>query len=330
VLSMIGYLRHRAVGRALLLEHGCEKTHNDEFRVNLEKLGVEQARFGWASIQNDGGIEAVTGRVMDWFRNENTSRPGMAIPERGCVEDQPQQPWRQPKPGSCSGIRGAEVAAAGPEDGTQPRSGAPVHEDADLTELRLGIIVREAPSNEPAQGIASAIAAIVHAGGSAIIAENVAGGMGSGFMSLFDVAQPGTAALRQRVNDHSAAPHPTLAYGQAIEQPGLHVMETPTRNLLEIITGLGGTGVDVIVVIGAEGDAPGNPMLPVIPCAWHDNAPLDNTVAIRLPSATDNGSVARNFLTGLTTSLKAWTAGSIPTTAAADFQMTRGWLGISL
>jgi len=328
VLTMIGYLRHRAVGRALLLEHGCEKTHNDEFRVNLEKLGVEQARFGWASIQNDGGIEAVTGRVMDWFRNENTSRPGMAIPERGCIEDQPQQPL----------------------------SGAAVHEDADLTELRLGIIVREAPSNEPAQGIAKAIATIVNAGGSVVIAENDISGGASGFTSLFDVAQAaspagspgvparsaepcgetpqepaaGTAALRRQVSDRSIAVQPTLAYGQAIERPGLHVMETPTRHLLEITTGLGGTGVDAIVVLGAGIDTPGNPMLPVIPCAWDNQAQLEDTLAIRLSPKPDSETVTREFFAGLTGALAAWSSAPDRNVATADFQMTRGWLGISL
>ena len=316
VRTMIGYLRHRAVARALLLEHGCEKTHNDEFRVNLKKLGVDQARFGWASIQNDGGIDAVTGRVVDWFRSENASGPGMAIPERGCVEDQPQQPWRQPKPGSCSGIRGAVVAAAGSEDGTQPRSGAPVHEDADLTELRLGIILQSPPSGENAKGIASAIAAIVHAGASVVIAENVVGENATGFTALFgdDVAEAG----------------PTLSYGQAIEQPGLHVMETPTRNLLEIITGLGGTGVDAIVVLGADGDVPGNPMLPVIPCSWENAAQANAIQGIALPPKSDAAAIAREFLIGLSANLEEWTSGTRPSLIAPDFQMTRGWLGISL
>ncbi len=329
VLTMIGYLRHRAVARALLLEHGCEKTHNDEFRVNLKKLGVEASGFGWASIQNDGGIDAVTSRVMNWFRSENASKSGdpcaehgsrepeLTYPERGCVEDQPQQRWRQPKPGRSSDVGGSEVSAAGPDDGTQPRSGAPVREEADLSALRLGIVIGDAPVRKTASGVSQAIAAVVDAGGSAVIAENVAGGTGSGFAAIFgepcggtpNEPAAGTAALRQQVSDHSAAPQPTLAYGQAFEESGLHIMETPTRNLLEIITGLGGTGVDAIVVLGAEGDAPGNPMLPVFPCAWG--------------SATE-------FLGDLSRSLKSWTSDPGARMPAPDFQMTRGWLGISL
>jgi altronate dehydratase len=64
---MTGYLAHPNVRMALLLEHGCEKTHNDYFRARMVELGMDPARFGWASIQRDGGIEAVTVRVKEWF-----------------------------------------------------------------------------------------------------------------------------------------------------------------------------------------------------------------------------------------------------------------------
>ncbi|MGH3354853.1 MAG: UxaA family hydrolase, partial [Nocardioidaceae bacterium] len=65
--TMVGYLAHRNVRLALLLEHGCEKTHNDYFRSRLVEAGLDPGRFGWASIQRDGGIEAVSGRVRHWF-----------------------------------------------------------------------------------------------------------------------------------------------------------------------------------------------------------------------------------------------------------------------
>ncbi len=45
-----------------------------------------------------------------------------AFPERGCVGDQPQQRWRQPRPRHFSNARASKAVAADPEDGTQPRS----------------------------------------------------------------------------------------------------------------------------------------------------------------------------------------------------------------
>ena len=65
--TMLGYLAHPDVRLALLLEHGCEKTHNDFFRHELIDAGLNPDRFGYASIQADGGIEASTARVRDWF-----------------------------------------------------------------------------------------------------------------------------------------------------------------------------------------------------------------------------------------------------------------------
>jgi altronate dehydratase len=65
--TMIGYLAHPSVRLGLLLEHGCEKTHNDFFADALTEVGIDPDRFGWASIQADGGIEASGKRVHDWF-----------------------------------------------------------------------------------------------------------------------------------------------------------------------------------------------------------------------------------------------------------------------
>jgi altronate dehydratase len=62
-----GYITHPNVAAALLLEHGCEKMPNDVVRHHLEKNGVPASRFGWASVQLDGGIEKALGNVEAWF-----------------------------------------------------------------------------------------------------------------------------------------------------------------------------------------------------------------------------------------------------------------------
>ncbi len=68
IRTMLGYLKHTDVATALLLEHGCEKTHNDYFRNHLEEVGLKAGQFGWASIQQDGGIDPVLNKIEDWFR----------------------------------------------------------------------------------------------------------------------------------------------------------------------------------------------------------------------------------------------------------------------
>ncbi|ONI68248.1 altronate hydrolase [Kribbella sp. ALI-6-A] len=73
--TMLGYLLHPNTRLALLLEHGCEKTHNDYFRSKLVEAGADPSRFGWASIQADGGLDAVGERVREWFASFDLPAP---------------------------------------------------------------------------------------------------------------------------------------------------------------------------------------------------------------------------------------------------------------
>lgn len=68
--TMVGYVTHPLVKHCLLLEHGCEKTHNDYMRHKLEEMGVDYSHLGFASIQLDGGIDKVTQKVEAWFANQ--------------------------------------------------------------------------------------------------------------------------------------------------------------------------------------------------------------------------------------------------------------------
>lgn len=68
--TMVGYITHPLVKHCLLLEHGCEKTHNDYMRHQVEELGGDPSRLGYASIQLDGGIEKVAQKVEDWFADQ--------------------------------------------------------------------------------------------------------------------------------------------------------------------------------------------------------------------------------------------------------------------
>ena len=65
--TMMDYAAHPLARRVLLLEHGCEKTHNDYMRNGLEEWGLDPAVFGWASVQLDGGIVKAMDKVEGWF-----------------------------------------------------------------------------------------------------------------------------------------------------------------------------------------------------------------------------------------------------------------------
>jgi altronate dehydratase len=70
-----GYATHPNVAAALLLEHGCEKIPNDAMRRQFETAGLPLDRFGWASVQLDGGIDKALANVEAWFK-----RAGAALP----------------------------------------------------------------------------------------------------------------------------------------------------------------------------------------------------------------------------------------------------------
>ena len=79
VRTVLGYLRHPQAAEILLLEHGCEKTHNDYFRHELAANGLDLERYGWASIQLDGGIDAVLAKIDDWFAQRLASADAPAL-----------------------------------------------------------------------------------------------------------------------------------------------------------------------------------------------------------------------------------------------------------
>ena len=76
--SYRGYLTHPNVAAALLLEHGCEIITNDAMRRQLEDASLPLTRFGWASVQLDGGIEKAISNIEAWFAAKFAALPPAA------------------------------------------------------------------------------------------------------------------------------------------------------------------------------------------------------------------------------------------------------------
>lgn len=111
---MLGHLSHPSVAHALCLEHGCgeafvgtsglrgvpgspvcalvstEKTHNDYYRSAMAAAGLPTSvvdAVGFASIQLDGGIAAVTAKVVRHFEEAAAGGGGGGTaPLRGPVD----------------------------------------------------------------------------------------------------------------------------------------------------------------------------------------------------------------------------------------------------
>jgi altronate dehydratase len=260
--TMIGHLLHPSVERALLLEHGCERTHNNLMRHSMRDRGINPARFGYASIQLDGGIERVTEKVVRWFDTELKDRR--------------------------------------PHESQAP--------------LSLGLTAQGHVPALAANALAQIALRVLAEGGSVVIPRSSSLLLSSAFGETLGSADLSTD---------------TLAYGQIAAQAGLHIMAMPTPHFVEAITGLGGSGVDMMLVL-AEGPAQqGHPMIPTLEITAGESSFHSDFDLVLRPEQGLNEAIAR--LVDLIRN--TWQGTHVPRAFARrshNFQVTRGHLGVSL
>lgn len=259
--TMLSYAQHPLVRCGLWLEHGCEMTHNDHMRQQLLQRGVDARRFGWASVQLDGGIEKVLQKIENWF---------------------------------------AATLAALPELGYQV---------CGLEALRLGVMADGDVAEPLAQSFVALTQQVVRAGGTVVVPSQSA---------LLKTRAFRTLGLPEAVL-------PTLAYGQLSPSPGFHLMDAPSRHWAETLTGLGATGVEIILAYSGDGPRSGHPLVPVVQVTTE--------------------AIALTFDVALAGSAKGWTAQLLQRVVEVasrqyvphslrqrnvDFQMTRGKWGVSV
>ncbi len=227
--TLLGYLTHPFVASALLMEHGCEKTHNDYMQERLRAIGLSLDDFGWASVQLDGGIDAVKEKVESYFQAK-------------------LKLGYEPLPS-------LEPASAG----------SPKDHHVGLRHLSLGLLCSSAHTVVP-PNIAKAFAAItqlvVSQGGTVVLPTN------QSFLDCPDYAS--------QVLENAAQPvGPSLLFGQSYSDKAddrrghnysFHIMECPTTHWVEILTGLGATGVQLMLSYADAHTRPrqGNPVVPLL------------------------------------------------------------------
>ena len=265
--TLIGYLTHPFVKYALLLEHGCEKTHNDFMRHSLHHGNLDSENFGWASIQLDGGMENVLKKVEDWFTSKIST-------------DNPLN-----------------------------------YEQTGLDALSIGFLSSGPVSKNTALSVAHLIKNLVGAGTTVVIPENA------------EIIK--NESFREKImGDHSLKP--TLAYGQKVEFPGFHLLECPTNHWVESLTGLGGTGVEIIVACIGEHPMQGHPMIPVIQVTDKKDISIQFEEDIHLifdDNLKRNADALLNLIIAVAS--REFTPASFPH-GNTDFQLTRGLLGSSV
>lgn len=253
--TMVGHLANPLVARALLLEHGCEKTHNDAFRNTLVELGVPAERLGWASIQLDGGLENVTRKALNWF----DAQP-------------PPQPQQVP--------------------------------------LTVGFYGEEIPERA-SEALEHVWKAVLSRGGSVVSSEN--------------------SWIEGRESVAGIVPF-TLNYGQRLRKPGWHLMECPTEDPLETLTGLVGCGATLLLAYSDQSLLPGHPMVPLLQMAAEGRVEdsLAGDVDLVLDLALDPQALSLQMLRAMA---QVRSGQRVPRSRALGnigFQVTRGLTGISL
>ncbi len=251
--TMIGHLTHPSVSIGLLLEHGCEKTHNDHVRHEIENLGISPDDYGWASVQMDGGIDSVIDKVQNWFEEALSDKPSIPVV------------------------------------------------DAGLDHLCISIMSTGQVTEHVSENLMELVYEITTAGGTVVVPAN----------STFLL--------------ESLSLSPSLAYGQRVEKKGLHIMEAPTDQPTEILTGLAATGVELgfVHIVGAPLQS--HAMVPLIQVS------TDSVTQENYGSDLDLVCVDVDAMLGLIVEVasreyvpKLHGKGNI------DFQLTRGLLGVSM
>ena len=265
IRTMTGYLTHPMTGAALLLEHGCERTHNDFYRQQLLDRGIDPAGFGWASIQLDGGIEKVIDRIESWFEENLHDRNSPSAVHTG------------------------------------------------ISDLRLGVAAADPLPDDHSEALSQLILDVVNGGGTVVVPDNAPLLGHPSFIRLLA----------------DCPIKPTLAYGESFAVPGLHIMETQTTHWVETLTGLGASGVELVVAGVGSHPLPGHPMIPVLLVGADGlSRPFREDVDHILAGGPEACRVAMLDL------IRRTAAGTHTPRAEVlgntDFQVTRGLLGVSV
>lgn len=265
--SMLSYLHHPLVRTALLLEHGCEKTHNDYMRSQLREAGLEEEHYGWASVQLDGGIDATIDKVETFFADALRDMPAL------------------------------ESAPAG------------------IAALKVGLLSSGPLPQETVEAMEQLARWIAGAGGLVVIPAE------DNLLATPTFVDGGLVGIEPRIS---------LCNGESAPSPGLHIMETQSENWTEILTGLGATGVELIVAHIGDHPQQGHPLVPLLQISSSEQIQRAYDADIDLMLAGDANSWATQTLELIAKTASRRYEPRARAQGNANFQFARGLLGVSM
>ena len=190
------------------------------------------------------------------------------------------------------------------------RQAAPRQPNRSSDSLSLALLSDDTLPDDAAESLARLTQWVVAAGGSVVTPSSGA---------LLQAS-----AYREPLGISDAALQPSLAYGQAAETAGFHLMEMPTPHWTETLTGLGASGVHLIIAYSDRLRA-GHPLVPLLQLADESaRATPDLRLCGDAPAAWSGQilDLAAQTLAG------DYQPQSL-THNHVDFQLSRGLLGIS-
>ena len=315
--TLTGHLAHRCVRHAVLLEHGCEQTHNDAVRHHLAERGLSADRFGWASVQMDGGIANVRARVAGQLQAMAAARrPGVRAPKlpggttefaTGAVPEAHGRSLADTMP-NVSALHPPEAVSAPRFERTA----------VGANEIRIALVANGPLSDRMGEAFGRLATGLVAAGATVVVPDN------AGLL--------GNDGFRNAVFPDGAVPGASLAFGRPADEFGFHIMESPTDNPVETLTGLGATGVELMLCHVGRNPLQGHPMLPLV------QVTADPAVAQRNGSDLDRILMPERDPAELVIELAALVADvascryrpKLWSRGVTEFQLTRGQLGLSM
>jgi altronate dehydratase len=265
--TMLGYLTHPMAATCLILEHGCEKTHNDFWRQRLHEAGLDPEQFGWASVQLDGGIKRTLSAIEAWFRADRAS------------------------------LAKARKVTGG------------------LRHVRVGLMTADNVDEQTAISLAAITKQIAAAGGTLIIPDDDPLVVNDAFVGALQIT-PGEP--------------PTLAYARQPAQPGFHLMANTGSQWLETLSGLGATGVEILLALVTRRTQPGHPFIPVLQVAAEidERDPFYADIDLVLHGSPQERQ--DQLAAGIGAVLSRMVKPKLSQQGNIGFQVTRGRLGVSL
>ena len=315
--TLAGHLAHRCVRHAVLLEHGCEQTHNDAVRRHLAARGLPADRFGWASVQMDGGIASVRAKVAGQLEAMAAARvAGLPAGPSSAAARASAVVGDRGKDAAGLAETGADAPDIVPRK-TIPGSGLE-RRTVGAEEMRIALSA-EGPLPDAMGEVLGRLATGLVASGATVVVPDNAGLLGN-------------RGFRNAVFPDGVAPGASVAFGRPAAGAGFHVMETPTENPVETFAGLGATGVDLMLCHLGRKPLQGHPMLPLV------QVTVDPSVAERNGNDLDRVLTLDRAVESLVDELAALVADVAScryrpvlwSRGVTEFQLTRGRLGLSM